>query len=44
MKFNTSFPYTYKDTLGKGKSIFTGDFNNKTDYFKIKEIEVTFKI
>ena len=40
----TSFPYTYKDTLGKGKSIFTGDFNNKTDYFKIKEIEVTFKI
>ena len=37
----SSFPYSYKDTLGKGKSIFTGDNNNK--YFKLKEIEV-FKI
>ena len=36
----TAFPYTYKDTLGKGKSIFTGDYNNKAESFKIKEIEV----
>ena len=39
----SSFPYTYQDILGKGKSIFTGDYNNKNNYFKIKEIEV-FKI
>jgi len=37
----SGFPYSFQDTLGKGKSIFTGDFNNK--YFKLKEIEV-FKI
>ena len=36
----TCFPYTYKDTLGKGKTIFTGDNNIKTEYFKIIEIEV----
>ena len=36
----TCFPYTYKDVLGKGKTIFTGDYNIKTEYFKIKEIEV----
>ena len=36
----TYFPNTYKDVLNKGKSIFTGDFNNDVDYFKIKEIEV----
>ena len=36
----TCFPYTYKDTLGKGKTIFTGDNNIKTDHFKIIEIEV----
>ena len=36
----TNFPATYKDTLGKGKTIFTGDYNIKTEYFKIKEIEV----
>ena len=34
---------TYKDVLGKGISIFTGDPNNSNDSFKIKEIEV-FKI
>ena len=37
----SNFPYTYKDSLGKGKSIFTGDNNNNR--IKIKEIEV-FKI
>jgi len=37
------FPNTYQDILGKGKSIFTGDYNNSNEYFKIKEIEV-FKI
>ena len=35
------FPYTYQDSIGKGKSIFTGDPNN--NQFKIKEIEI-FKI
>ena len=37
------FPYSYQDTLGKGKSIFTGDSNNSNSYFKLKEVEV-FKI
>ena len=37
------FPCSYQDTLGKGKSIFTGDFNNNNIYFKLKEVEV-FKI
>ena len=32
------FPSSYKDSIGKGKSIFTGDPNNNE--FKIKEIEV----
>ena len=36
----SGFPYSYKDTLGKGKSIFTGDFNNSNQYFKLKEIEI----
>ncbi len=39
----TSFPYTYIDISGKGKSIFTGDFNNNKKYFKFTEVEV-FKI
>ena len=39
----TNFPYTYQDSLGKGKTIFTGDFNNSVNSFKVKEIEV-FKI
>ena len=39
----TYFPNTYKDILGKGKSIFTGNSNNNIVEFKIKEIEV-FKI
>ena len=36
----TNFPYSYKDTLGKGKSLFTGDFNNEYKFLKLKEIEV----
>ena len=36
--FSCTFPNTYSDTLGKGKSVFTGDSNNYA--FKIKEIEV----
>ena len=40
---SSSFPYTYLDILGKGKSIFTGDFNNDIKNFKMKEIEA-FKI
>ena len=31
------FPNSYKDILGKGKSIFTGDNNN---YFSLKELEI----
>ena len=37
------FPSTYKDILGKGKSIFTGKDNNNDIEFKIKEIEI-FKV
>ena len=37
------FPHSYKDILGKGKSIFTGDINNNNKPFSLKEIEV-FKI
>jgi len=36
----SNFPNTYQDNLGKGKSIFTGDFNNDNSNIKIKEIEV----
>ena len=39
-KSYVNFPYSYKDNIGKGKSIFTGDSNNNNDIFKIKEIEV----
>ena len=35
---SSSFPHSYKDTLGKGRSIFTGDSNNPN--FKLKEMEV----
>ena len=34
------FPENYKDILGKGKSIFTGNIDNNKDKFKVKEIEV----
>ena len=36
----SGFPYSYQDVLGKGKSIFTGDFNSS---FKLKEMEI-FKV
>ena len=36
----STFPSSYIDALGKGKSIFTGDANNSNNKFKIKEIEV----
>ena len=35
-----SFPRAYKDSLGKGRSIFTGDQNNNNDHANINEIEV----
>ena len=34
----SGFPSSYQDILGKGKSIFTGDINNK--FYKLKEIEI----
>ena len=37
------FPRGHMDILGKGKSIFSGDFNNDNSKVKIKEIEV-FKV
>ena len=36
----SSFPCNYKDSLGKGKSIFTGDFDNNTNSYRLSEIEV----
>ena len=36
----SGFPCDYSDSLGKGKSIFTGNFDNNNKNFKIKEIEV----
>ena len=36
----TDFPCRYNDSLGKGRSIFTGDFNNDNTKFRLKEIEV----
>ena len=36
----SAFPYSYEDSTGKGKSIFTSDLNNNISYFKIKELEV----
>ena len=41
-KSYSDFPCRYKDILGKGRSIFTGD-NNSNNNMKIEEIEV-FKI
>ena len=34
------FPYSYTDILRKGKSIFTGNLGNKSQYFILKEIEI----
>ena len=40
----SNFPSaSYQDSLGKGKSIFTGDLNNDNQKLNLKEIEV-FKI
>ena len=39
----SSFPHSYQDILGKGKSIFTGNLNNNNGNLNLKEIEV-FKI
>ena len=36
----SDFPCRYNDILGKGRSIFTGDFNNSNTNFRLKEIEV----
>jgi len=40
---SNTFPRSYQDILGKGKSIFTGDLNNSNQNLNLKEIEV-FKI
>ena len=37
--FGQSGFISYQDSLGKGKSIFTGDLNNNNIYYKINEIE-----
>ena len=34
------FPTAYYDTLNKGKSIFTGNVDNKKEELIVKEIEV----
>ena len=34
------FPSSYEDSIGKDRSIFTGDTNNNNEKIKIKEIEV----
>ena len=36
----SDFPCRYNDTLGKGKSIFTSNFDNNKGNFRLKEIEV----
>ena len=36
----SGFPSSYQDILGKGKSIFTVDFNNNNKHYKLKEIEI----
>ena len=38
-----NFPCRYKDILGKGRSLFTGDPNNSNSEARLKEIEV-FKV
>jgi len=34
------FPHSYQDILSKGRSIFTGDLNNRNTSFNLKEIEI----
>ena len=36
----TYFPVSYKDILGKGKSVFTGEINNNNPYYILKELEI----
>ena len=36
----SGFPVSYKDILGKGKSIFTGDIDKNNKNFILKELEV----
>ena len=36
----SGFPKSFQDTLGKGKSIFTGNLNNNIKDLKIRELEV----
>ena len=36
----SGFPKSFQDTLGKGKSIFTGNLNNSIKDLKLKELEV----
>ena len=36
----SGFPVSYKDVLGKGKSIFTGDIDKNNKNFILKELEV----
>ena len=37
---SSDFPCRYNDILGKGKSIFTSNFNNDKSNFRLNEIEV----
>ena len=37
---SSQFPDYYEDSLGKGKSIFTGGLNNNNYEFRVKKIEV----
>ena len=37
---SSDFPCRYKDILGKGKSVFTGNSDNNESCFRLKEIEV----
>ena len=39
---STDFPCRYKDSLGKGKSVFTGDSSNSKSTYRIKELEIFF--
>ena len=40
VKSTTNFPTHYSDTLGKGRSIFTGETDNNYNNLNLKEIEV----
>ena len=37
---SSDFPCRYNDTLGKGRSVFTSNFDNNKGNFRLKEIEV----